>query len=169
MFFFIQPLRALIDALKSNDSPRQIAFGVALGMAIGLVPKGNLLSAALLVMLFSLRVNHGAALSSAFVFTWIGLLLDPLADWLGEAVLTMKSLEPLFITMYDAPLIPWTSFNNTVVLGSLILASVGFYPLYLATRQFVARHGEQVVERLQKYRAFQVLCGADLATRWKIQ
>ena len=47
MLWFIKPFRYLASALRDLNSPRRIAWGVALGMVVGLVPKDNLTAAAL--------------------------------------------------------------------------------------------------------------------------
>ena len=59
MYAWLRPVRALLTLLSSADSPRQIALGFALGMLVGLVPKGNLIAVALVTLLFAARVNLG--------------------------------------------------------------------------------------------------------------
>ena len=55
-------LRFLTQALTAQASPRAVAMGFALGVAVGLVPKGNLTVVALTLLLFTLRVNIAAGL-----------------------------------------------------------------------------------------------------------
>ena len=43
----------------------------------------------------------------------------PLSDWLGYATLTSTAVRPLWIEAYNAAIIPFTRFNNTIVMGSL--------------------------------------------------
>ncbi len=168
MYSLIRPLRALVKGLCANDSSHQLAAGMALGMVIGLVPKGNLIAAILLVVLLSLKINRGTGLCSAFLFTWVGALLDPISHRIGWVVLKAKSVEALFTWMIDLPVIPWTSFNNTVVLGSFLLAMGGLIPLYLGSQMLFEKYTEPVIARLTQYKLYHVLLGGELATRWKV-
>src|SRR5476651_1276880 len=78
--FVVRSLRTVIAALLAGDSPRQLAAGFAIGMVLGLVPKGNLIALSLCVLVFSLRVNTSLALVAAAAFSWAGAVLDPFAN-----------------------------------------------------------------------------------------
>ncbi|MEQ8838221.1 MAG: hypothetical protein RID07_15550, partial [Lacipirellulaceae bacterium] len=67
--FLLKPVRQLAQALTSNDSPRQVAWAIVLGVIIGLTPKGNLIALSLGVLLCSLRVNLSAGMMAVGVFT----------------------------------------------------------------------------------------------------
>ena len=54
---FLRPLRYLAQALILETTPRQLAWGFALGMLIGLIPKGNLIAVALMTLCCALRIN----------------------------------------------------------------------------------------------------------------
>jgi uncharacterized protein (TIGR03546 family) len=120
----------LRNAIKGQDTARQLAFGCALGMLFGLLPKGNLLALGISVIILCTRVNLGTAALCAFGFSLLGVHLDALTHLLGRSVLTYEPLMPLWRTLYAIPLVPWTSFNNTVVMGSFVLGSLLFYPVY---------------------------------------
>lgn len=161
--FYLRPIRYLAEALTAECSPRQIALGLALGLLVGLVPKGNLTAVALMAVMCSLRVNLAAGLLSAFVVSWAAVIIDPLTHRIGLALLTLEPLTPIWTHLYDLPLLPWTGFNNTVVLGSLVLGVLLFWPSYLLSKPLIDRHGPAIANRLRKYRAVQLLWGADLA------
>jgi uncharacterized protein (TIGR03546 family) len=126
----VRPLRRMIEALLASDSPRQLAAGVALGMVLGLVPKGNLIALSLCVLVFSLRVNTSLALLAAVAFTWAGAALDPFANKLGMQVLTIASLQATYASVFNLPLGPWLGFSNSVVTGSLLIGLYLAYPVY---------------------------------------
>ena len=135
-------LRFLVCAFNRERSPRQLALGIALGVVIGLVPKANLVAVALVLMLFALRINLLAGLTTAIGFSWLSLLIDPVLDHLGRALLTLVPLQPLFAGIYELPYVPWTAFNNTVVMGALFVGLLQFYPTYrFAKRYFDRRLG----------------------------
>lgn len=163
----IRPVRLLTKVFAVAATPRQLALGFALGMLIGLVPKGNLTAAALTVVFLGTRVNLGTGLAGAVLFSWIGMLTDPLTHRIGAALLTQASLEPMWAWLYQLPLAPWTALNNTVVLGSLLLGLWLFYPVFRLTELIVRRCQPWAVEKLGKYRIIERLWGTEIAASWR--
>ena len=43
-----------------------------------------------------------------------------------------EALKPLWTCLYSLPVVPWTKFNNTVVLGNLVLGLLLYAPVYFA-------------------------------------
>ena len=126
--FLLRPFRLFAKALLVDATPRQLALGLALGMLVGLVPKGNLLAMGLMVLLCSLRVNLSIGLLAAFVFSWADLILDPLTHAIGSSLLKNNSLRPLWTQMYDTAVLPWTKNIDTKGFskgGSLIVTAGG--------------------------------------------
>ena len=117
----------------AQDSPRRLALGSAFGMVLGLLPKGNLLAVGISTVILATRVNLGTAMMAAAVFSLAGVFLDPFTHQLGWWLLNWETLEPAWTFLYGLPLAPWTSFNNTVVLGSLVAGFVMAYPTYLTS------------------------------------
>lgn len=159
----VRPVRQLVEALTNEDAPQQIALGVALGMLVGLVPKGNLTAVVLMAVALSLRANLAAVVGSAGLFTAFGAWVDPLAHDLGWRVLTRPSLQPMGAWLYDLPLFPWTGLNNTVVLGSLLLGLVLFWPVYYVVWHGCRRARPWLAARLAKYRVPQALLLVEAA------
>lgn len=159
----LRPLRFFARALTDQDTPRQLALGFALGMACGLVPKGNLIAVALMLIICGSKVNLGTAMLGAFLFSWVGMLVDPLSHQIGLWLLTQDSLHGFWTILYNMPLIPWTKFNNTIVLGSLLIALGLFYPVYRLSKSRFAVWQPKWAERLRKYRLAKVLLGAEYA------
>ena len=128
--FLVRPVRKVVDAVVGYNSPRELAAGFAIGMVLGLVPKGNLIAVSLLVLLFSMRVNTGIGLVAALLFSWTGAVLDPFAHKTGLYVLSIESMQATYATAMQTSLVPWTDFNNTVVAGSLAIGLYLMYPTY---------------------------------------
>ena len=121
----------------SRDTPRQLAWGLALGVLLGLVPKGNLCAVVISTFILATRVNFATGMLSAAVFSLLGPFADPLTQPIGQALLGHNRLEPLWVYLYDLPLVPWTAFNNTAVMGNLVLGLAMLYPSYrLSLRWF---------------------------------
>lgn len=128
-------LRQFIQGLTTETEPSQIAAGVAFGFLIGLLPKATLTVQLLLVLVMALRVNFPIALLFVALTTLVNPLLDKLTDPIGYALLTLPSLAPLWTNLYNMPVMPWTGFNNTVLLGGLIFGLAMFAPVYFAARR----------------------------------
>jgi uncharacterized protein (TIGR03546 family) len=132
----IATARSVFRALLKGTAPEQLAAGFALGMLIGLVPKGNLIALSLCVLLFSLRCNKGLGIVAAIAFSFVGAWTDPFAHKLGLIVLSVDSLQPTYASVLSLPLGPWIGFHNTVTTGSFLLGVYFAYPVYWIARQF---------------------------------
>jgi uncharacterized protein (TIGR03546 family) len=168
-FWLLRPLSHVVDALRATASARHLAVGAALGMLVGLAPKDNLTAVLLGMLVLAVRNNLAAAALSALVFSTISPLVDPLAHALGHTVLTIGALQGLYARVFDLPLIPWTGLNNTVVVGSLLIGLLLFYPVYRVVKYAVQRYQPSLAARLEKYRVWQILRGANLAAGVKLK
>lgn len=162
-------IKSLLLALQGEDDPSHLAAGFALGAALGLVPKGNLIALLFFLLFFLFRVNKALALLCALLFTALGHLLDPLAHAIGRGLLTAEPLRPAWTWLYNQPVLPWTKFNNSVVLGSLALGLLLFAPLYLGFKGFVfyyRDHWRERVNALPLVKAVKGLYLVRLYTDW---
>lgn len=130
IIWLIQNLFYLRSVFRTHDTPRQMAAGVALGLCLGLIPKGNLLAAVVCGAILATRVNLGSAMLAALVTSVLAPLADPLTHPIGWMLLTPSMLRPFWLRVYGLPLAPWTAFNNTVVLGNFVLGLLLTYPTY---------------------------------------
>jgi uncharacterized protein (TIGR03546 family) len=128
--------------LVAENTAKQVAWGIALGVLIGFVPKGNLLAIGLAAILFSLRVNLLSALVTMAACSAVGMLLDPFFDHMGRTILTIIPLQGLFARIYQWPFVPWTAFNNTVVMGAFFVGILQLYPTYRIARRLARRNGD---------------------------
>lgn len=166
MFFvLLRPFRILAKALSAESSPNQLAWGFALGVLIGLVPKGNLTAIVLMTILGTARVNLAAGMLAAFVVSWLAIFVDPLSHRVGTWLLSHESLVPTWTWMYNQPFLPWTRFYNTVVLGSLCIGLLLVVPAYFASKPLFVRYAPALAERFKKWWIGRVLMGADVGGR----
>jgi uncharacterized protein (TIGR03546 family) len=162
--YLVRPLRHAVSALLGGDSPRQLAAGFAIGMVLGLVPKGNLIALSLCVLVFSLRVNTSLALVAALAFSWAGAVLDPFASKLGLQVLGVESMQVAYASVFNLPLGPWLGFNNTVVIGSLLIGLYFAYPVYWVSLIASERLQPQLTAWVTKHRRTSKSMGAPAPT-----
>ena len=157
MLAFLKLLQSLIKELHSGGTPLQIALGAALGAALGLTPIANVHNALIIALLLVLNVSFGAGMLAWGLFVPVGFLLDPLFDRIGHRLLVeTPALTPLWTSWFNAPLMPYTNFNNSVVLGSVVGWLVLFAPIatlvYFLIVRYRAVYGERV-RRSRFYRA----------------
>jgi uncharacterized protein (TIGR03546 family) len=153
----LRPLMTLAMAILEEESARVLAASLTMGLVLGFVPKDNLIAAGLGVILLAWRFNLTLATTSAAFFSGIAAMLDPVADALGRSVLTHPSFAPTFAWLYELPLAPWTRFNNTVVMGSLLLALALASPMYLGALQLVLRYRTCTIEWMKRLGVDQLL------------
>jgi len=159
-------VRNVLVALTGQTAPSELAGAVAMGMLIALIPKGNLLAHLLVLSLFLMRVNFALAAASTALFLLVTPLTDRLADALGYLLLVRaETLKPLWTWLYNRPLLPWTGFNNTLVLGNLVLGLALYVPLYLLVKKGIALYQARLKDTVLKWKVVQMVKTSYLL-RW---
>jgi len=151
----------LFKALNANQHPGQIAFSFVLGMILGLTPllfAHNLLVVALI---FILRVNLSAVIASMVLFSGMAYLLDPVFHQLGAYVLTMPSLAAMFTDMYNHAFWRFVNFNNTVVMGSVLVAFALSVPAFVVFWVLVKTYRQRFLKWVNKFKIVRMLKSAD--------
>ena len=166
--WFLRPVRFLVQAFGSDDSPRQMAWGLAIGMMVGLLPKDNLTAAILSVILVATRVNAASGALAVLAFSWIGMWLDPVSGRVGWYLLSLPALQSFWTALAGMPVVPWTGFNNTIVLGSFVIGLWLMLPVYMTSKPLFARYQPRLTARLRKFRVYHLLMGTEVANTWRI-
>lgn len=120
----MQLLAKLLKALNSDASPWQLAFGIMLGMMMGLTPFLGLHTVLILFVVLFLRVNLTTFLLAYALFSGLTLLLNPMMADIGESLLTTSNLAGLWTGLYNSTFGQLTQFYHTLTLGSLLLSLV---------------------------------------------
>ena len=145
-----RPIQHFWQAIRGERSPRQIAWAIALGMLVGLIPKGNLTAWLFGFLLVATRINLGVGLLTVLAVSSVSTLLDPLTHGIGLRILSQSTIQAQFAAWYDAPFVPWLAWNNTVVLGSMALGLALLYPVQhlseFVVRQFQRRFFTKAAE-----------------------
>ena len=121
---FIKWVANILKALNSNQNPKEIAAGIAFGFMLALLPSNNLLWILILIFVFLLRVNQAIMFIFIAILKPFAFLLDPFFHSVGYAILSNKAFYDFFTKMYNVPFLFLTKFNNTVVMGSLIVGII---------------------------------------------
>ena len=168
MFALIKLMQSLIGALHSEGTPGQLAAGIALGSFLGLTPLVNIHNAVIFAALVLLNVSFAGGMLGWALFIPFGFLLDPLFDWIGHTLLFTPSLTPLFTSLYNMPIVPLTNFNNTVVLGSFMVAVVLAVPLYVAARLGVTRYRATIGARVRQSKWYRAVMASKVYNVYKL-
>jgi uncharacterized protein (TIGR03546 family) len=165
MFTLLKLIQSIIKTLHSDGTPGQVAAGIALGSALGLTPLVNVHNLVIFSVIVLLNVSFGGGMLGWALFVPLGFILDPVFDRVGAGLLTATSLRPLWTSLYNTPLVPYTNFNNTVVLGSLVSWLVLAVPIFFAARYGVARYRATIGERVRQSRLYKAVT-ASQAYNW---
>ena len=165
MFLIIRPIRLALKALIAEAKPGQLALGFALGVLIGLVPKGNLIAIVLGVVLAASRANLGIAAATIVAVSVIASFFDPVTDTIGHWLLALPALQGFWTRLYNMPLLPWTDFNNTIVLGSFVLGMALLYPMYWLSKPVFRKYADVLAKRAKKLWLTKVLLGVEWSDR----
>jgi uncharacterized protein (TIGR03546 family) len=164
---FLKLLQQLVKALNSEGTPGQVAAGIALGAVLGLTPLMNLHNLVLFGLALILNVSMPGVFLGWMVFVPVGFALDPLFNALGAWLLGAAALQPLWTRLYNVPAMPFTNFNNTVVLGSFVVWVLAFVPLFFLARWGVDRYRARVLGRLKRLRVFQMVTASGWYTTYR--
>ncbi|WP_020612087.1 TIGR03546 family protein [Sediminispirochaeta bajacaliforniensis] len=138
----------LLTALNANSRPGEIAAAIACGCALALIPGGNLLWVVLFILFFLLRLHVATMLVTAALLKPLAHLADPLLHKTGLFILSRSSLQPLFMKASTLPILPFTHFNDTVVMGSLIWSIILWLPLFLLGRLLVKGYRSRLAPKI---------------------
>ncbi len=157
MLLIAKYLANILSILNSEISPRQVAAGFAWGVLIGLLPIKGLLPLLLFLLALIVNVNLAAMALATAAFKILSFGIDPIANAVGYSVLTHGSLRSLWTTLINTPVVPYTRFNNTLVMGSLIVGLIFLVPFYFLAKSFVLNYRTRYRERILKLRIVQIL------------
>lgn len=157
MLTLLKLIQSIIRTLHSEGTPGQVAAGIAIGSVLGLTPLLNLHNLVIFSLVVLLNLSFGGAMLGWALFVPVGFLLDPVFHAAGLQLLQAPSLRPLWTALTNIPIVPYTNFNNTVVLGSVIGWLALALPIFFAARYGVARYRATVGERVRRSRWYKAV------------
>ncbi len=157
MGLLLKQIFGFLKLLNSETGHNQIAAGIACGFILGMTPLLSLQSLFVFILIFFFRIQAGAAFISAFFFAFIAWIFDPLFHQFGQFVLGLPALQGLWTEMYNMPLVPLTRFNNTVVMGSGVVAILAFPLIYWGSKALVIKYRRTVVDRIKETKFWKAL------------
>ena len=147
MSLILKQIFNLIKLLHSESGDRSIALGIALGFILGMSPLLSLQAIFVILILLVFRIQIGACIVSSFFFKFMAFLLSPVFDKAGRLVLETESLKPAFTSLYNMPIIPYTKFYNSVVMGAGITSIVLAPIIYFIFKAVIKKYRAGVVSK----------------------
>jgi uncharacterized protein (TIGR03546 family) len=163
-------LRAILKflhVLNSEAEPGQISLALAFGLITGFTPLWSLHNLLVLLLVLVLRVNLSVFLLGTAVFSGIAYLLDPAFHRVGLAVLTAQPLEGAWIVLYNSTLWRIERFNNSIVMGSLLISLALFVPTVLALNWVIRQYRARVLASVKRLRIVQALTATKFAQMYR--
>ena len=141
---------SLVSPLVGDFHRNSVVWGGIVGMFIGLLPKDNLLTLLFVIFLFVLRTNLVVGLASTIGFSFIAMLFAPLADLIGNVLLSNYTFQAYGSYLFTLPLVAWTELNNTIVLGQFVIGSLLFVPAHFVLNTTLKKLGFTDPIRIRK-------------------
>ncbi|WP_415397932.1 TIGR03545 family protein [Sulfurimonas sp. CS5] len=149
MFNFI---RKLFKALNSSGKSWQLSGAIVLAMFAGFLPINSLILLSILFLALVFNVNFGLFILFTAIFSGVGYLFDPMFESLGYSVLTNDALKGLFTSLYNSALFRWSSFNYTLVTGSIIVSTLLAVPMLLVLNRVITLYKDQIGAKLNEWK-----------------
>jgi uncharacterized protein (TIGR03546 family) len=165
MGLLLKQIFQFLKLLNSDTGTLQIAAGISAGFVLGMTPAFSLQTALIFICIFLFRIQIGAAFVAAFFFNFVAYLLDPAFDSIGFWVLNLPSLQSLFTSLYNMPIVPFTRFNNTIVMGSGVLSILLSPIIFFLSLYIVKQYRVQIYERFKQTK-FWKLVQATALYKW---
>ncbi|MBT4763001.1 MAG: TIGR03546 family protein [Bdellovibrionaceae bacterium] len=157
MTLLLKQIFGFLKLLNSDTGTNQLASGIMVGFILGMTPSFSLQTLLVFVLLFLFRIQIGAAFLAAFFFKFMAYLLDPTFHSIGSLALEVDGLKGLYTTLYNLPIIPFTRFNNSIVMGSAILSIILAPIIFILAKTLIQKYREKVLKKFQESKFWKVV------------
>lgn len=162
MTLLLKQLFAFLKVLNSDTGENQIAAGIACGLILGFAPVLSLQTLLVFIIIFLFRVQAGAAFSSAFFFKMVAWALDPVFDSIGGSFLEIEALAGIYTTLYNMPIIPFTKFYNSIVMGAGVISIALFPVVFFLSKILIVKYRKSVLEKFQETKFWKAVKATSL-------
>lgn len=138
-----------IDFLVGDIKPYQIALGLIAGMTLAFFPGFTLQWFAILICTLLVRLNTAMAILGFLFARQFLSVADRLFHQVGYFFLSIPGSHPFFAYLQNAMIVPYTQFNNTVVLGSFLLTFLWAPLIYFSVKHFLNRHHWRIEKHIE--------------------
>jgi uncharacterized protein (TIGR03546 family) len=169
MYWIIKLIQSLVKALNSEGTPGQVAAGIAMGACLGLTPLLNLHNLLIVGVVLFFRVSVPGAMLGWLFLTPAGFALDPVFDRIGTALLLDNaSLQSIWGTAYNTPVVALANPTNTIVVGSFVGWMILVLPIFFVARWTVGWYRRTIYERYKDARFFKALRASKVYNLYRL-
>ena len=158
----LKAIGKLIVALNSNAKKNQIASGLAWGVLLGLIPAGNFFWIILFVGSFFFSHHHWSKIFSMLIVKMLSFLFIIWIDIIGWEILHMENFLPIFTTMYNMPFVPFTKYNNTLVMGGLVTGIVLWLPFFFIFLALIPLYRNHISSKIRNSKIVKAIAKSPL-------
>jgi len=162
MTLILKQIFGFLKLLNSDTGTNQLAAGIAAGFILGMGPALSLQTLLVFLTILLFRIQLGAALLSSFFFAFTAWVFDPFFHSIGMKILESKGLAGIFTTLYNLPLIPFTKFNNSIVMGSGVVAFVAAPFIYMLAKGLITKYRTLIVEKFKQTKFWKAVKATSL-------
>jgi uncharacterized protein (TIGR03546 family) len=163
MLLLLKLLGRVINALNNGAAPWQIAGGMVLGFMLGLIPGWPIQVFLLLLFMFIVNVNLTIAGVGAVLASSLAWLFDPIVERIGGWVLQdIGALQGFWTQLYNYPPLGLTRFNNTVVMGAMVVGIIGAIVWFPILIWLVGIYRARFLQWAQKLWIMRVITGSKI-------
>lgn len=144
-------IKKLFKALNSGQTPWQVTLALVLGMIMGMTPLSGVQTLLILFLALLINIHFGLFLVSGAFFAGVGYIFDPLFESFGYMLLSAEGLQGLWTAMYNSGIMRLTYFNNTIVLGSFVVAILLALPMYIILNRAIDTSRAKIVLFIDRY------------------
>jgi len=167
--FFLQFISKFFKVLRAGESPGLVAAGFTIGFVLGLSPHWTLQNIVIILIALLTKVNLASVFFAMFFFGFVAFIFDPAFHSLGYYVLTgMDALYPTWTNWYNMPIVPFSKFNNTVVMGSLLAGLVLAFPMFLISKKGIVGYRKNLAPKIENSKWVKAIKGSALF-KWYVK
>lgn len=161
----LSQLIKFIRILSSETAPMQISAGFALAMIAGFTPLFSLHNILTLFILLIFRINLAAFLLALVIFSAFAYILDPVFNYLGLVLLNHPDLTSLWTNLYNSGFWKITQFNNTILMGSLTISLLAFFPMLWAGNILIEQYRKNILQYINNSPWFKLIKSSKLFSK----
>ena len=145
----LKPLGKFIVALNGNVKKTEIAAGVAWGVLLGLIPAGNFFWIVIFLVSFLFKNNFASKILTFTILKLLSPFIVLFVDGVGWQVLHFESFQGFFTALYNMPFVPFTKFNNTLVMGGLTAGAALWLPVFFAFLPLISLYRKYLAPKIR--------------------
>ncbi len=139
-----------LKELNSTANKNMISLAFVLGLISGFLPTFTVINYFIYLFILIFRIPIGLYSASFVFFTMFSYVLDPLFNKIGYFILTNSFLKSFWTFLYNMPLMRWSGYNNTLVMGSLISGILVGIVFYIFLSKYIAKYRQTVFPKIKK-------------------